>query len=126
MSKDCGKIRQLSLIGENNSYSVKHITPERERNMRFLATFKKSCDFERWLKLVDDLKPHMNKHGLKLIVAMESEDGTRIYDLGEAETMEGVEAFVSDPEVIRMRADAGVDTESQEVIAPVGKYHIFD
>jgi len=94
--------------------------------MRFLATFKKSCDFERWLKLVDDLKPHMNKHGLKLIVAMESDDGTRIYDLGEAETMEGVEAFVSDPEVIRMRADAGVDTESQEVIAPVGKYHIFD
>ena len=68
----------------------------------------------------------MNKHGLKLIVAMESDDGTRIYDLGEAETMEGVEAFVSDPEVIRMRADAGVDTESQEVIAPVGKYHIFD
>jgi len=45
----------------------------------------------------------MDKHGLKLIVAMQSDDGTKIYDLGEAETMEGVEAFVSDPDVIRMR-----------------------
>ena len=38
--------------------------------MRFLATFKKTkeCSFERWLKLVDDLKPHLEKNGLKLIV----------------------------------------------------------
>jgi hypothetical protein len=93
--------------------------------MKFLATFKKSCTLDRWLKLVDDLKPHMDKHGLKLIVAMESEDGTRIYDLGEAETMEGVEAFISDPDVIRMRKEAGVDTESQEVINTIGGHHIF-
>ena len=40
--------------------------------MRFLTTFNKTkeCSFERWLKLVDDLKPHYGKkHGLKLIVA---------------------------------------------------------
>ena len=96
-----------------------------QKKMRFLATFKKSCSLERWLKLVDDLKPHMDKHGLKLIVAMQSDDGTRIYDLGEAETMEGVEAFVSDPDVIRMRKEAGVDTDSQEVINSIGDFHIF-
>ena len=56
---------------------------------------------------------------------MQNDDGTRIYDLGEAETMEGVEAFISDPEVIRMRKEAGVDTDSQEVISPVREYHIF-
>ena len=37
--------------------------------------------------------------------------------------MEGVEAL-SDPEVIRMRQEAGVDTDSQEVINAVS-YHIF-
>ena len=96
--------------------------------MRFLTTFKKTkeCTFESWLKLVDDLKPHMQKHGLKLIVATEAEDGTRIYDIAEAETMEGVGAFISAPEVIRMRQDAGVDTDSQEVISPVSEYHIFE
>ena len=95
--------------------------------MRFLTTFKKTkeCSFESWLKLVDDLQPHMQKNGLNLIVATETEDGTRIYDIAEAETMEGVEAFLSDPEVIRMRQEAGVDTDSQEVINAVSEYHIF-
>ena len=67
----------------------------------------------------------MEKNGLKLIVALQNEDGTRIYDLGEAETMEGIEAFISDPEVIRMRKEAGVDTDSQEVVSTVSEYHIF-
>ena len=95
--------------------------------MRFLTTFKKTkeCSFERWLKLVDDLKPHMQKNGLKLIVATQTEDGTRIYDIAEAETMAGVETFMSDPEVIRMRQEAGVDTDSQEVVSVVSEYHIF-
>ena len=56
---------------------------------------------------------------------MQDEDGTRIYDLGEAETMEGIEAFISDPEVIRMRQEAGVDTDSQEVVSAVSEYHTF-
>ncbi len=93
--------------------------------MRFLTTFKKSCSFERWLKLVDDLKPHMDKYGLRLIVAMQNEDETRIYDLGEAKSMEGIEGFVSDPEVIKMRKEAGVDTESQEIISSIGEYNVF-
>ena len=93
--------------------------------MRFLATFKKTCSFEDWLKLVESLKPHMDKHGLKLIFATESADGHSIYDVGEAQSMEGVEAFVSDPEVRKMRADAGVDIDSQEVIAGVGDFKVF-
>ena len=95
--------------------------------MRFLTTFNKTkeCSFESWLKLVDDLKPHMQKTGLKLIVATETEYRTRIYDIAEAETMEGVEAFMSDPEVIRMKQEAGVDTDSQEVINAVSEYHNF-
>ena len=94
-------------------------------SMRFLATFKKTCNFDDWLKLVDSLQPHMDKHGLKLIFATESADGQSIYDVGEAETMEGVQAFVSDPKVMKMRADAGVDVESQEVISAVGDFKIF-
>ena len=94
-------------------------------SMRFLTTSKKSCSFDDWLKLVDRLQPHMDKHGLKLIFAMESADGQSIYDVGEAKTMEGVEAFVSDPEVIKMRVDAGVDVASQEVVSAVGDFKIF-
>ena len=44
--------------------------------MRFVTRFNKTkeCSFESWLKLVDDLKHHMQKKGLKLIVATETED----------------------------------------------------
>tara|TARA_X000000368_G_scaffold155609_1_gene122618 strand:+ start:2779 stop:2943 length:165 start_codon:yes stop_codon:yes gene_type:complete len=52
MSKDCGKIRQLSLIGENNSYLVEHITREREKNMRFWQHLKSHVtlkDGSSWL-----------------------------------------------------------------------------
>ena len=58
-------------------------------------------------------------------MATETEDGTRIYDIAEAESMESVGAFMSDPEVIQMRQEAGVDTDSQEVINAVSEYHIF-
>ena len=70
-------------------------------------------------------KASPGKNGLKSLVAIQNDDGTRIYDLGEAETMEGVEAFISDPEVIRMRQEAGVDTDSQDVVSAVSEYHIF-
>ncbi len=67
----------------------------------------------------------MDKHGLRLIFATESADGQSIYDVGEAETMEGVEAFVSDTEVIKMRVDAEVDVDSQEVVSAVGDFKIL-
>ena len=52
--------------------------------MRFLGSFKKTCTFERWQQLVSDLKPHTDKHGLRVIFATESEDGSMIYDVSEA------------------------------------------
>ena len=95
-------------------------------SMTFLAKVKKkTCNFEEWLKLVDNPELQTNKHGLKLIFAMESADGQSIYDVGETETMEGVEDFVSDPEEIKMHAEAGVDVESQEVVSAVGDFKIF-
>ena len=39
--------------------------------------------------------------------------------------MEGAQAFLSDPEVIRMRKEAGVDIDSQEMIASVDTFHVF-
>ena len=93
--------------------------------MRFIGSFKKTCSFEDWLNIVDSLKPQMDKHELKLIFATESEDGNSIYDVGEAATMESVETFLSDPDVRKMRIDAGVDIDSQEVISAVAKFNVF-
>ena len=48
----------------------------------------------------------------------------RIYDLGEIETMEGIEAFIVDLDVIQMRKEAGVDTNRWGVISAIGDHHI--
>lgn len=45
--------------------------------------------------------------------AIQIDDGTRIYDLGAAERMKDIAAFVADPGAIRIRLEAGVDTERQ-------------
>ena len=82
------------------SRQSKNIGWETTNGCEISRNIKKNCSFADWLKLVDSLQPHMNKHGLKLIFVTESADGKSIYDVGEAETMEGVEAFISDPEVI--------------------------
>ena len=47
-------------------------------SMRFIATFKKTCSFNDWLELIDKLKPHLEKHGIRMIFATESEDGQSI------------------------------------------------
>jgi hypothetical protein len=94
-------------------------------SMRFIATFKKTCSFNDWLELIDKLKPHLEKHGIRMIFAAESEDRQSIYDIAEAKTMEGVEAFLSDPDVRKMRIDAGVDIDSHQVISGIGDFHSF-
>ena len=58
-------------------------------------------------------------------MATETEDGTRIYDIAEAESMDKVGAFMSDSEAIGIRQVAGVDTDSQEAHSYASEYHIF-
>ena len=93
--------------------------------MRFLAKFKKTCSFNDWLILVYRLKPHLEKHGITMIFAAESEDRQYINDIAEAETIEGIEAFLSDPDIRRMRIDAGVDIDSHQVISGIGDFQSF-
>ena len=67
----------------------------------------------------------MEKIRLKLIFVTESTDRDCTHDIGEAGTMEGVEAFISDLAVIKMRVSAGIDVESQEVLSALGDFKIF-
>ena len=52
--------------------------------MKFLTTFKISKGFDRWLQLIDDLQPYMDKYGYKMLFASTHDDETVVYDLGEA------------------------------------------
>ena len=93
--------------------------------MKFLSTFKINEGFDRWLKLVEELKPYLVKYEIKMIFACTNDEETRVWDMGEANKTELVSDFLNDKEVINMRKKAGVDLESSEVLSMVGKHKIW-
>ena len=93
--------------------------------MKFLSTFKINKGFERWLKLVDELQPYIEKYEIKMIFACTNDEETRVWDMGEANNADLVTEFLNDQEVISMRKEAGVDLESSEVLSMISKHKIW-
>ena len=93
--------------------------------MKFLTTFKINNGFDRWLQLVDDLQPYMDKYKYKMMFACTNDDETQVWDMGEASDPNLVNDFLGDPKVIDMRKEAGVDLESSEVISSISKHKIW-
>ena len=46
--------------------------------MKFLTTFKINNGFDRWLKLVDELQPYMEKYEYKMMFACTNDEETRV------------------------------------------------
>ena len=93
--------------------------------MKFLTTFKISKGFDRWLQLIDDLQPYMDKYGYKMLFASTNDDEMVVYDLDEASDPNMAMKMLSEPDVINMRKKAGVDLESQEVLSTISKHKIW-
>ena len=94
--------------------------------MKFVSTFEITKGFERWLHLVDvELKPKLEEYGVKVHFACANEDETRVYDMSEIEDQSRVEGFLSDEEVIKLRAEAGVIPDSTDVLSTVVKSKVW-
>ena len=94
--------------------------------MKFVSTFEITKGFERWLHLVDvELKSKLEEYGVKVHFACANEDETRVYDMFEIEDPSRVGAFLSDEEVIKLRAEAGVTPDSSDVLATVVKSKVW-
>ena len=93
--------------------------------MKFLTTFKINKGFDRWLKLVDELQPYMEKYKYKMMSACTNDEETRVWDMGEANNADLVTNMLNDQEVVNMRKEAGVDLESSEVLSMISKHKIW-
>ena len=69
---------------------------------------------------IDDLQPYMDKW-----FASTNDDETVVYNLGEANDPDMAMKMLSEPDVINMRKEAGVDLESQEVLSTISKHKIW-
>ena len=77
--------------------------------MKFLSTFKISKGFDRWLQLVDDLRPYMDEYGYKMLFASTNDDETVNFDLNENEAQEKAMKMFNSSELINMRKETGID-----------------
>ena len=93
--------------------------------MKFLTTFSISKGFDRWLKLVDELQPYMDKYEYKMMFACTNDEEKRVWDMGEANNADLVTDFLNDQEVIDMRKEAGLDLESSEVLSMISKHKVW-
>ncbi len=57
--------------------------------------------------------------------ACTNDEETKVWDMGEANNADLVEDFLNDQEVINMREEVGVDLDSSEVLAMIGKHKIW-
>ena len=67
----------------------------------------------------------MGKYGYKMLFASTNDAETVVYDLGEANDPDMAMKMLSEPDVINMRKEAGVDLESQEVLSTISKHKIW-
>ena len=60
-----------------------------------------------------------------MLFASTNDNETVVYDLGEANDPDMAMKMLSEPDVINMRKEAGVDLESQEVLSTISKHIIW-
>ena len=67
----------------------------------------------------------MDKYSYKMLFASNHDDETVVYDLGEAKDPDMAMKMLSEPDVINIRKEVGVDLENQEVLSTISKHKIW-
>ena len=73
--------------------------------------------YEKWKKLFLSLDAQREKYGIKVLAQGHPQgDENKIYQVLELENMEKMQEAMKDPEIAKIRTDAGVNLDSQEIV----------
>jgi len=85
--------------------------------MKIIMNVEITEGYEKWKKLflsVDDIR---EKYGMKILAYGHPKNNeNKIYQVIEVPSMEVMQEAMQDPEITKLRTDAGVNLESQEVV----------
>ena len=85
--------------------------------MKIIMNVKLKEGYEKWKNLFLSVDTHREKYGIKVLAyGHPKDDETKIYQVLEIESMEKMQAAMQDPELSKLRTDAGVDLNSQELV----------
>ena len=85
--------------------------------MKLIITAELTQGYELWKNLFLATDSQREKYGVKVLAYGHAQDNeNKIYQVVEVESMERMQEGLQDPEIAKLRTDAGVNLDSQEVV----------
>lgn len=85
--------------------------------MVIIGNFKVSKGYETWKKAFLDNHSMREKHGIKVLAFGQNKmESDHIYTVIDVPSLETMQKLMQEPEMIKLRENAGVISESQEMI----------
>ena len=85
--------------------------------MKIIINAEITKGYELWKNLFLSTDSQREKYGVKVLAYGHAQDNeNKIYQVLEVESMERMQEGLQDPEIAKLRTDAGVNLDSQEVV----------
>ena len=85
--------------------------------MKIIMNVEISEGYEKWKQLFLSADDAREKYGVKVLAYGHPKDNEdKVYQVVEVPSMETMQDALKDPDLAKLRADAGVDIDSQEVV----------
>ena len=85
--------------------------------MKIIMNVKINEGYEKWKDLFLSVDAQREKYGIKVLAyGHPKDDETKVYQVLEIDSMEKMQEAMKDPEIAKLRTDAGVDLDSQELV----------
>ena len=85
--------------------------------MKMIMNVKIKEGYAKWKDLFLSVEAQREKYGIKVLAyGHPKDDESKIYQVLEFDSMEKMQEAFKDPELAKLRTDAGVDLDSQELV----------
>ena len=90
---------------------------KKDNIMKIIMNVEITEGYEKWKKLFLSVDTHREKYGIKVLAYGHPKGNeNKIYQVFEVESMEKMQEAFKDPELAKLRTDAGVNLDSQELV----------
>jgi len=85
--------------------------------MKLIMNVEITEGYEKWKKLFLSVDAQREKYGVKVLAYGHPKDNeNKIYQVLEIESIERMQEGLADPELAKIRTDAGVKLDTQEIV----------
>ena len=84
--------------------------------MKIIINVRITQGYEKWVELFHSADAVREEYGVTVLAyGHDKDDDSNVYQVIEIESMERMQEAMSNPELQKMRTDAGVDLDSQKI-----------